>query len=395
MDDIKTAETVGAAAPAQPSRRAFLTRPTALAGIATTALSACGGNGSDMPGGGMMPGNGNFNGTGSTPNAPSAGRTFSYLGPNAASLTASSGMGGGMMGGSGATVTMANGTVVPVWTLNSSGALGFNGDRVVPGPLIELVQGQQAAITLSSMMPHTIHPHGLDVDTANDGVPQTSGFVGAGAMMGGDFGRVQGLRSLGSPFTYRFTAPFAGTYFYHCHVDAALHMEMGMYGAVIVRPAGGNANVAWDGGPAFDTEYVWQLHTFDSRWHSQSVTGTGTLRYQPDFFMINGRDGASLLNDSTTAIRAPAGSRVLLRLLNVGYMPALVNLGGLQFQVIASDGRPLRTTRSAATQRIAPGERYDLLLTLPAPTTTSARVDYQNIRGTRVLGTATTSITAI
>lgn len=385
----------GLDATAPQSRREFLARPLSLAGIAATALASCGGDGNNMPRNGMMPGPGNTNNTGGTPNAPSAGRTFSYLGPNSASLTASSGMGGGMMGGSNATLTMANGAVVPVWTLNSDGALGFNSDRPVPGPLIELVQGQQAAITLSSMMPHTIHPHGLDVNTANDGVPQTSGFVGNAPMMGGDFGRTQGQRSLGSSFTYRFTAPFAGTYFYHCHVDASLHMEMGMYGAVIVRPASGSANAAWDGGPAFDTEYVWQLHTFDSRWHSQSVTGTGTLRYRPAVFMINGRDGANLLSDSTVAIRAPAGSRVLLRLINMGYMPALVNLGGLQLDVIASDGRPLRAPLSTSTQRVAPGERYDLIVTLPAQTATTARVDYQNIRGTRVMGTATTSITAL
>lgn len=371
------------------SRREFLTRPLALAGVAASALSACGGG--MGPGGSMMPGGGMNNPSGgSTPNAPSVGRTFSYIGPNSAALSAA---GGGMMGAGGG-VAMANGSVVPVWTLNGA-VQGFNGDRVVPGPLIELTQGQPAAITLSSMMPHTIHPHGLDVDTANDGVPQTSGFVGLASMMGGGFGRVEGMTSLGSAFTYRFVAPFAGTYFYHCHVDAALHMEMGMVGAVIVRPADGSASVAWNGGPAFDKEYVWQLHTFDSRWHTQTVTGAGTMRYRPDFFMINGRDGTNLLNDSTTALRAAPGSRVLLRLINVGYTPARVNFGGIAFQVIASDGRPLKSVLSNVTQqRVLPGERYDIIFVMPVGAGGTARVEYQNIRGTAVLGIAQTSITA-
>ncbi len=298
-----------------------------------------------------------------------------------------------MMAG-GPTVTMANGTAVRVWTLNGA-ATGFNGDRIVPGPVIELTQGQAAALTLNSGMPHTIHPHGLDVNTANDGVPQTSGFV-AGTMM---FpiqqpGQVGG--NLGSPFTYRFTAPFAGTYLYHCHVDAALHFEMGMYGAVIVRPPSGATNVAWDGGPSFAKEYIWQLSTFDSRWHTQSQTGTGTRRYVPNFFMINGRDGSNLLTDTTTAINAPQASRVLVRLISYAYAPAIVDLGGVPFDIIASDGRPLRSfIANQTTWRIMPGERYDLLITMPTAGARQATVTFQNIRGTATLGMAQTSITSV
>ena len=97
---------------------------------------------------------------------------------------------------------------------------GFNDDRPVLGPVIEGIQGQPVEVTLYSMMPHTIHFHGLDVDQANDGVPSTSGYVathgghgggghggrGSGSM-GMDFGRVAGYVNLSSPFTFRFVAP--------------------------------------------------------------------------------------------------------------------------------------------------------------------------------------------
>lgn len=228
------------------------------------------------------------------------------------------------------------------------------------------------------MLGHTIHPHGLDVDTANDGVPQTSAAV----------------PSMGN-FTYRFVAPFAGTYLYHCHVDAALHVEMGMYGAVIVRPPNGATNTAWEGGPAFTKEYIWQLHTFDTAWHAATTTGDQTVRYRPDVFMINGRDGANLLNDTATAITAPQGARVLLRLISYGYAPAVVDLGGVTFDVIASDGRPLKSFVTGQTRwEILPGERYDLLLTMPAAGARQAVVRYRNIRDTAELGSATTTITA-
>lgn len=293
----------------------------------------------------------------------------------------------------GPALTMADGTIVPVWTLNGNSS-GFNGDRVVPGPVIELTQGQAAALTLNSAMPHTIHPHGLDVNTANDGVPQTSGFVAASMMFPiQQPGQVGG--NLGSPFTYRFAAPFAGTYLYHCHVDAALHFEMGMYGAIIVRPPSGATNVAWDGGPAFTKEYIWQLGTFDSAWHTQNQTGVGTRRYTPNFFMINGRDGGNLLTDPATAINAPQGSSVLLRLISYAYAPAIVDFGGTPFDVVASDGRPLRAPLTAQTSwRILPGERYDLIITMPAAGARQATVRYQNIRGTAQLGSAVTSLTS-
>jgi len=209
------------------------------------------------------------------------------------------------------------------------------------------------------------------------------------------FGRVEGYTNLGSPFTYTFTAPHAGTYKYHCHVDTVLHFEMGMYGTVIVRPPDGSPTRAWTGGPTFDKEYIWHLHTYDSSWHSQhgpQISGPGTVRHRPDYFMINGRDGGNTFADPTTAITAAAGERVLIRATNVGYQPALVQLGDLEFEVIASDGRPLRSTVLSTQQLVAPGERYDILFTMPSAPNGVATVDYFDIRLTGILGTASTSI---
>jgi len=264
----------------------------------------------------------------------------------------------------------------------------------VPSPVIEGIEGQVVTVTLDSMMPHSIHLHGLDVDQANDGVPSTSGYVAQMAM--GGFGRVEGYTNLGTPFNYSFVAPHAGTYAYHCHVDTVLHFEMGMYGTVIIRPPDGSTNVAWAGGPAFDKEYIWHLHTFDSSWHQGggSVSGPGTVRHRPDYFMINGRDGANTLTDPTTAIAAAAGERVLIRTNNMGYQPGLVRLGGLEFQVIASDGRPLPATIVRTELLVAPGERYDLLLQMPPAANRTATVEYYDIRLGGVLGTASTSIQA-
>ena len=314
-------------------------------------------------------------------------RTFDYLGPGPTSLDV-------RMTGS---QIMADGRRLRTWHFGG----GFNNDRTVPSPVIEGIEGQPTDVTLFSMMPHTIHFHGLDVDQANDGVPSTSGFVGHGHGHGGgggpggiDFGRVTGYSSLGASFTYSFIAPHAGTYAYHCHVDTVLHLEMGMYGTVIVRPPDGSAGRAWAGGPTFDKEYVWHLHTFDSSWHDEMVSGSRTARHRPDYFMINGRDGADTVGDPTVAITADAGMSVLIRTNNMGYQPAMIRLEGLQFQVIASDGRPLPSPVHTTERLVAPGERYDILVHLPESGTWNADVDYFDIRLARVLGTARTSITS-
>ena len=320
-------------------------------------------------------GGGGGGGGGTTP--PAGGRTFNYL---TAPTTVSANMNG--------STTMADGTTLSTWYFSNGG--GFNGDRTVPSPVIEANEGDQVQITLSSMMPHTIHLHGLDVDQQNDGVPTTSFAVQMGS------------------YTYTFIAPHAGTYHYHCHVDTVLHYEMGMYGAIIIRPPDGNTTQAWAGGPSFDKEYVWQFHTYDSTWHSGGggmggggmggggmASGAPTARHRPDFFMINGRDGANLNSDTTVAVSAGAGQKVLIRGVHSGYQPCMVRLGGLSFDVIASDGRPLPAAINTTEWLLGPGERYDLLLTMPSSGQYTASVEYRDIRNAGVLGTATTTITVV
>lgn len=380
-------------------------RTLSVGGVtAALGLSGCNSPDSENPGGEgnnvsgddtvdeSMCGGGCSGGSPTPTPTPSAGaitglRTFSILGTNVAAITARTG----------AHATAAG--THPIWYFAGNGTTGagFNGNRILPSPVIEAVQGQTAQITLTSGMPHTLHPHGLDVNQANDGVPETSGFVGMRPMMG-NFGRLPAdAVSLGLSFTYTFIAPHAGTYMYHCHVDTVLHMEMGLYGVIIVRPSNGAVDRAWDNGPAFEKEYVWVLHTLDTAWHRggmMAASGPRTVRYRPNVFMINGISGAALRAESTVAISGAPGQVVLVRLVNPGYVPATVRFGGLAFDVIASDGRPLPAPIRASAYMVAPGERYDVLLTLPASAgTRDATVDFQRIRGTGSWGVASTVVT--
>ena len=77
------------------------------------------------------------------------------------------------------------------------------------------------------MDPHTVHLHGGHVATQIDGFPETS------------FGVPMWMDPQMKPpaATYFFQPEHPGTYMYHCHVEASEHVQMGMYGAVVIYPS--------------------------------------------------------------------------------------------------------------------------------------------------------------
>jgi FtsP/CotA-like multicopper oxidase with cupredoxin domain len=217
-------------------------------------------------------------------------------------------------------------------------------------------EGDAVEITLTNIGPkkagikrlaHTIHFHGLDTDQQNDGVPHTSQAI-----------------QVGESFTYHFKADHAGTYFYHCHVDTVEHLQMGMYGAFVVKAKGG-ANQAWTGGPTYDKDYVFLLNEIDPVWHKAVEEGKAYDRtnYHPRYWTINGKAYPDTEDDPTASISGEVGQSVLIRMINAGYRPHSFHMHGYHFQVIASDGRPLPEPQTKDTILIGPGERYDLLVT--------------------------------
>jgi manganese oxidase len=251
---------------------------------------------------------------------------------------------------------LVDGTVLYIWGYSLQGVAGT---ATLPGPLLEVDEGDLVEINLTNLgpsrprvhaFPHTIHLHGLDVDQADDGGPETSRSARPGERV-----------------TYRFRATHAGTYWYHCHVETVEHLTMGMYGALVVHPADGPGR-AWTRGPDYDRAFTLVLSESDPEWAAsigQDVTPDRT-RYHPRYFFINGRSFPETMAHADTHVMGHLGERVLIRLVNAGYGWRSMHLHGFHFEVIASDGRPLRASYEKDTLSIAPGERYDLLVTLPA-----------------------------
>ena len=87
-------------------------------------------------------------------------------------------------------------------------------------------------------------------------------------------------------------------------LNTVLHFEMGIDGTVFIRQPDGSTGLVWTNGPAFEKENIWHLHTFISSWHSDDggmVSGLGTVRHCPDYFMIDGCDGNDTLTNPAFA----------------------------------------------------------------------------------------------
>ena len=252
---------------------------------------------------------------------------------------------------------------------------------VVPGYTIYAEEGDSVIITarsVSQIHHHTIHLHGLDVDTRNDGDPATSFSL-----------------SHMQDTTYTFVARHAGTYIYHCHVGDVVHVQMGMYASVKVKGAGG-ANTAWTGGPTYDRDYGWLMSEMDEDWHDNPPVhddSTDTVvipPYEPNYFLINGKSETQLPPDSAIVVRGAVNERIYLRLTNIGFNDNRITFpASLHAQVIDSDGRPLPNAVDTDTLEVSPGERYGVMLTPDAEFNGTIQVQYIDLNTGIVLNTQT------
>lgn len=248
-------------------------------------------------------------------------------------------------------------------------AWAFNGR--VPGPELRLRQGERVRVVVENRLPEpiSIHWHGLPVPNAADGVP----------------GVTQNAVKPGATYTYEFVAPASGTYWYHSHQRSVEQIDRGLYGALIVEPAEGEAARP-------DREFVLILDEWMSRpGAGGGMPGGGTMpgghgghggmsgmpgmggampmspeemhaRY--DVFTINGKAG-----DAIPPLEVRQGERVRVRLINAGYQTHYVHLHGHRVRVTHTDGQPLPGPRELrdVVVAVAPGERYDLAFVADNP----------------------------
>jgi FtsP/CotA-like multicopper oxidase with cupredoxin domain len=179
--------------------------------------------------------------------------------------------------------------------------------------------------------------------------------------------------------TYYYQAQDAGTYMYHCHVEATEHMQMGMLASLYVRPKQNKVEPGTllgthihqngdtyvyndgDGSTKYDVEVPIQMSSFDGAFHdaSESVQPLPFALMRDDYAMLNGRgypdtvvagslpapaeNGGKVSQFEDALVEAEQGQKVLLRISNISLTKyfTLQSLG-IPMTVVGRDARLLR-----------------------------------------------------
>ena len=175
----------------------------------------------------------------------------------------------------------------------------------------------------------------------------------------------------GTTKSYTFTAAEPGTYLYQAGLTANGPQEaaLGLYGALVVRPAGAAGQAYGDAASAFDVEGVLVLGELDPALTPANYAGFDMRNYAPKWGLING-----LPYPSTTPIAAAAGNKVLLRYLNAGSFAHSMGVLGANQTQLATDGHRLPADRHFVAETFGPGETADVLVPVPAAATAGSRL---------------------
>ena len=226
----------------------------------------------------------------------------------------------------------------------------------LPGPTLIVTAGETFNVTLSNNLPAAagnvsiVFP-GLTVEVLSGGVQ----------------GELAQEATSGSTVTYRVTTTETepGTYQYHSGTQPDLQVEMGLYGALIVRPSAtpvvgceSNAGAAYDhGGACFDREYLFLLSQMDIDIHQAAelqAGGEGPIvlpagAYHSEYWLMNGRAAPDTLAPRGRALlphqpynilpQMYPGEKLLIRLVGAGREQHPFHTHGNHVRILARDGR--------------------------------------------------------
>lgn len=254
-------------------------------------------------------------------------------------------------------ISTPDGTSLLIWGYSNED--GLTPVAQYPGPTLIVNQGDTITITLTNNLtvagvappPNVsiVFPgQQADVIPADPGVP----------------GTLAGEAVPGGTVTYQFTATNAGTYTYYSGTDSALQVEMGLMGAIIVRPTVSvtGADHAYNHQDTqFDREYLFLLSEMDARIH-EDVEFYGpdvlaTTDYLSNYFsvlwFINGRAAPDTMAEANLALlphqpynilpKMHPGERLLMRVIGGGQQMHPFHHHGNHARIIAHDGRLLES----------------------------------------------------
>jgi FtsP/CotA-like multicopper oxidase with cupredoxin domain len=212
-------------------------------------------------------------------------------------------------------------------------------DGTVPGPELRVRQGDPLRLVVNNKLGEdtTVHWHGIRLPNAMDGVP----------------GLTQKPIRPGESFSYEFTPPDAGTFWYHPHADTLQQIGRGLAGALIVEerePV------------AVDRDLLWFIEDWRLDDSGRIAPGFGN-RMEAG---MSGRIGNTVTVNGRVpnSMSVKAGERVRLRIVNA----ALARIVSLRFEahrpvVVGHDGQPCEPYMSEGGRLVlGPAMRADLII---------------------------------
>jgi Multicopper oxidase len=261
-----------------------------------------------------------------------------------------------------------------------------------PGPTLIVSQGDTVTVNLTNQLPPA---HGQNVSIVFPGqVVDTSGSSA---------GAVDGALTKEAPpdglnfVSYQFEATHPGTYVYRSGTRPDLQVEMGLVGALIVRPTGGVTpplesraysppfKLAYNhADTAYHYEYLYLFTEVDVNIHRLVEDGriaeVDTTVWFPVHWFVNGRAFPDLLQAPfhpffptqpyNCVPQTHPFETVLIRVIGAGRQLHPMHYHGADFSVIAVDGRMLSSDGGAAgpdlawqasTINFTPGQTADFL----------------------------------
>jgi FtsP/CotA-like multicopper oxidase with cupredoxin domain len=266
-------------------------------------------------------------------------------------------------------ISTPDGNSILMWSFKP-----FGGSFQTPGPTLCVTQGQTVTVNLTNRLsePTSIVFPGQTGVTASGG---SAGLLANEAAAGA------------GTVSYSFVATQPGTYLYESGTNPEKQVEMGLYGAIIVRPSRG-ADYAYDDASSRfdpDRESLLVLNEIDPDLHRAVELGRtfDPTRRDDDYWTINGRSFPDTISDNSVPWlpNQPYGAMVrvepydsatnplpaLIRYANAGLANHPFHPHGNHMRVIARDGRLLRgpagedTSFEDFTRTIASGQTYDLM----------------------------------
>jgi CopA family copper-resistance protein len=250
----------------------------------------------------------------------------------------------------------------------------------IPGPTLRWREGDTVTLRVTNRLQETtsLHWHGILLPFDMDGVPGIS-FPGIAP---------------GETFIYRFPVRQSGTYWYHSH--SGFQKQTGMYGAIIIDPAGAPSIQA-------DRDYVVQLSEWSDEdpmrifeklkieshyynlnrltaaqfWRDVGASGLQTARQKREMWNamrmsptdvadVSGYTYTYLMNGTApagnwTGLFSP-GDSVRLRFIGASAQTFFdVHIPGLPMTVVHVDGQDVEPV-TVDELRIGPAETYDVIV---------------------------------